>query len=156
MTKRCFCADALVVSGNKTLLVKHKGLGIWIFPGGHINPGEEPDKAAHRECKEETGIDVRIIDCSGEKFAGKLSKSRPLPMLVLENLARYPDETHIHYSFKYLAKPMGRKKKLSFDPGESTDARWFTEKEVRDKKTPIHPNIRRQLLYAFKMAKKYG
>jgi 8-oxo-dGTP pyrophosphatase MutT (NUDIX family) len=30
----------------------------WCLPGGHVDPGEEPEAAAHRELLEETGLKV--------------------------------------------------------------------------------------------------
>jgi mutator protein MutT len=32
--------------------------GYWEFPGGKCEPGEPPDQAALRECREETGLEV--------------------------------------------------------------------------------------------------
>ena len=34
--------------------------GLWEFPGGKIEPGETPEAAAVRECREETGLTVRV------------------------------------------------------------------------------------------------
>lgn len=36
--------------------------GKWVHPGGHIKRGEDPKKAAERECYEETGIKCKAVD----------------------------------------------------------------------------------------------
>jgi len=36
--------------------------GMCEFPGGKIEPGESPAGAARRECEEETGIAVEVVD----------------------------------------------------------------------------------------------
>lgn len=35
--------------------------GYWEFPGGKLNDGETAAEAATRECSEETGVDVEVI-----------------------------------------------------------------------------------------------
>jgi len=40
--------------------------GKWIGVGGHVEQGETIDEAAIREIKEETGLDVHSLSCSGE------------------------------------------------------------------------------------------
>lgn len=40
----------------KVLLVHHKKLGLWLGPGGHVEPRETTDEALVRELKEETGL----------------------------------------------------------------------------------------------------
>lgn len=49
-------ASAIVVGPRGTLLHRHKRLGIWLQPGGHVDRGEAPEDAAVRETTEETGI----------------------------------------------------------------------------------------------------
>jgi len=34
--------------------------GLWTLPAGFVNGGEDPAKAAERECLEETGLSVRV------------------------------------------------------------------------------------------------
>jgi ADP-ribose pyrophosphatase YjhB (NUDIX family) len=36
------------------------GYGLWVFPGGYVDRGEEITAAAKREAKEEAGLDVRL------------------------------------------------------------------------------------------------
>jgi ADP-ribose pyrophosphatase YjhB (NUDIX family) len=36
------------------------GYGLWVFPGGYVDRGEEVTAAAIREAKEEAGLDVRL------------------------------------------------------------------------------------------------
>jgi 8-oxo-dGTP diphosphatase len=35
--------------------------GFWEFPGGKVEPGETPQAAARRECREETGLAVDVV-----------------------------------------------------------------------------------------------
>ena len=155
--KRCFCANVVVIDRNRVLLVKHKGFGIWIFPGGHIDAGEDPDVAALRECKEETGLDVELVDFGGLKFANEQINSKPLPMLIAEDKAVYPNETHYHYSMTYLATLKDKKGNFVFDPVESTDIRWFPKEEIEsgeEFRGERMSNIKRILLSAFEVAER--
>jgi 8-oxo-dGTP pyrophosphatase MutT (NUDIX family) len=49
-------ASAIVVSSAGVLLHRHKRLGMWVQPGGHVDPGETVAQAACREVAEETGL----------------------------------------------------------------------------------------------------
>lgn len=48
-------------SKKKILLVKRRDVPVWVIPGGGIEEGETPEKAAIREAKEESGFDIKII-----------------------------------------------------------------------------------------------
>jgi 8-oxo-dGTP pyrophosphatase MutT (NUDIX family) len=53
-------ASAIVVGVRGVVLHRHKRLGLWLQPGGHVDPGEAPWDAAVREAAEETGLPVRL------------------------------------------------------------------------------------------------
>lgn len=60
-----FTASAFVLSpqGDELLLLLHQKLGLWLQPGGHIEPGDAHFRAAAlRELEEETGLrDVAVL-----------------------------------------------------------------------------------------------
>lgn len=57
---------AVIFHGNgearKFLLIKNNRSVNWGYPKGHIEPGETKEEAALREVKEETGLDIEIIN----------------------------------------------------------------------------------------------
>ncbi|MFX1376842.1 MAG: NUDIX hydrolase [Promethearchaeota archaeon] len=58
----------LLIRENTLLLVKRKynpDAGYWSIPGGHLDLGEEVEKAAEREAYEETGFKVKVSKLAG-------------------------------------------------------------------------------------------
>lgn len=54
-------AGAVTVADGQLLMVHHRRLGIWIEPGGHVDPTDRsPHHAAAREMAEETGVVGRL------------------------------------------------------------------------------------------------
>jgi 8-oxo-dGTP pyrophosphatase MutT (NUDIX family) len=49
-----------IVRDGAVLLHHHAKTGKWLPPGGHIELDEDPNEAAIREAKEETGFDVEL------------------------------------------------------------------------------------------------
>lgn len=55
----------IVIKENKVLLGKRigaSGKGTWCFPGGHLEYFESFAECAVRETKEETGLDIKLIN----------------------------------------------------------------------------------------------
>lgn len=101
-------ASAIVTSPAGTILHRHKRLGLWLQPGGHIAPGEPPERAALRETAEETGLRA-IHPATG-------------PELVHVDV-HDGGRGHTHLDLRYLlhappAPPCP-------PDGESQDVRWF-------------------------------
>lgn len=53
----------ITAEDDKIVLVRRAiepGYGLWVFPGGYVDRGEEVTVAAIREAREEAGLDVRL------------------------------------------------------------------------------------------------
>jgi 8-oxo-dGTP diphosphatase len=60
--------DAIIQKNSQILLVKRKKdpfKGYLVLPGGFVNEGERVEDAAKREIKEETSLDIELIDILG-------------------------------------------------------------------------------------------
>ncbi len=58
-------AAALIENDNSVLLVRRAidpAQGRWTIPAGFVDAGEDPVKAAERECYEETGLKVKVTE----------------------------------------------------------------------------------------------
>lgn len=98
---RHFTATTFVVWRGGVLLHRHKKLGRWFPPGGHVEPNELPDEAAVREVLEESGVRVALV---GER-ALPVYEPRQLVRprgVQLETIA----PSHEHIDLIYFAKPL--------------------------------------------------
>lgn len=100
-------ASGIVVGPRGTALHRHKRLGIWMQPGGHIDAGETPPVAALREAQEELGLAV----------AHAAAGPRLLQLDVHDAALG-----HHHLDLRYLL--LGEDADPMPPPGESPDARW--------------------------------
>ncbi len=59
-------AAGVIERDGKVLLTRRKEgqhlAGKWEFPGGKLNPGEDPRDAVVRECREECAIDIEALE----------------------------------------------------------------------------------------------
>ena len=59
-------AAAVLIDQGRVLLTRRLDgrhlAGMWEFPGGKLEPGESPEDAVVRECAEECGIEVEVVD----------------------------------------------------------------------------------------------
>ncbi len=54
---------AVIIKDDQVLLTRRVNIpqqGLWTFPGGFVDAGEDPAQAAARECFEETGLRVKV------------------------------------------------------------------------------------------------
>jgi len=110
---------AVILQDGKILLVKRRaepGKGRWSIPGGSVHLGERVRDATIREAKEESGLDIEIVD------------DRPLDVfdsIITDDRGR----TKYHFALlEFLAKPKGGTLKAAEDVAE---ARWVSLEEVK-------------------------
>ncbi len=136
--RKCIVASGILIEGGKALLVFHEKLGVWLYPGGHVEEGETPSEAVVREFREETGLEVEPVGPRRGVSSNDVVEE-PLPLAILREVVRYPTETHIHYDLVFLVKRVG---------GSLRQGVWFSREELDNIKT--YPNVREVLRLAFR------
>jgi predicted NUDIX family NTP pyrophosphohydrolase len=105
---------------------KNKDAGAWSIPKGEFTEDEDPLKAAQREFREETGIEV-----SGNFIAltpVKLKSSKLVHAWALEKDVDHTSITSNHFPLEWPPKS-GK----MIEVPEVDKAGWFTAKEAKEK-----------------------
>ncbi len=113
-----FTVAIFVVDGGKVLLIHHRNLDHWLPLGGHIELDEDPETAARREAKEESGLEVERL---GERPPTTGPGTRALIAPRFLDIHRITD-THEHVGMIYWARPKGGQLRLA--ASEHHDIRW--------------------------------
>lgn len=98
-----FAVAVFVVHERKVLLVHHRQLNKWLPLGGHIELDENPESAALREAKEESGLEIELI---GERPPTTGCGTRALIAPRFLDIHRI-SPTHEHICMIYWARPKG-------------------------------------------------
>lgn len=168
--KICLIAVGLCVVDGKALLIKHKKIGQWMCPGGHIDENEPPHLAAEREFFEETGVRAKAVgvgptgeECdflplpvisnlhwiSRQNYQARLGKKARGKLVQPDHNWRHGCEQHL--SFAYLLQPTSKKLTPVLNKKECLDVGWFSTKEIKKLKE-MSADIRREILWAMKAA----
>jgi 8-oxo-dGTP diphosphatase len=131
---RHYTASAVVFDDDdRVLLVHHNKVGLWLYPGGHIDPNEDPAQAALREVREETGIQAVAI---GEPtFSHPAVRSHASPWAIIEmDVTDSKVGAHHHIDLVYVCRAAGGE--LTAQMEEVGGARWVPVADVAGLATP--------------------
>jgi 8-oxo-dGTP pyrophosphatase MutT (NUDIX family) len=126
--ERHHTATAYIVWEDRTLLLWHSRLRMWLPPGGHCEPNEDPVQAARREALEESGVDVDIIPppdlitCVGPEVLP------PPAVILIEDIVRDDQPFHQHIDHVYYT--MARQAVDFEAPIPHGAHRWVTREEL--------------------------
>jgi 8-oxo-dGTP diphosphatase len=108
---------AVAIKNGNILLVKRAfepGAGKWSIPGGLVELGEKLSEACAREMKEETGIDIEVLE-----------------LINAFDMVDRDESGKVMYHYvliDFLAKPIGGDERGS---AEVTEMRWVAREEAR-------------------------
>lgn len=119
-----FTVAIFIVREGKVLLILHRKLNKWLPVGGHIELDEDPEMAALREAREESGYEVELL---GERPPTTEPGTRALITPRFMDIHRI-NETHEHIGLIYWARPKAGE--LSRAEEEHHDIRWVAAEEL--------------------------
>jgi 8-oxo-dGTP diphosphatase len=131
---RHLTASAIVLDdAGRVLLVEHNKAGLWLYPGGHVEPNEDPAQAVLREVREEVGIDVYIV--ADSRFGHPAVAVVPPPFtILLVEVADAKVGAHQHIDLVYACRPLSTD--LVHQPEELGGCRWIPVTELSVLRTP--------------------
>jgi ADP-ribose pyrophosphatase YjhB (NUDIX family) len=109
---------------GRILMIRRTDNDLYSIPGGQVEPGETLTQAAVREVKEETNVDIEIIDLIG-------LYSNPNHVIAYDD-----GEVRQEFSICFRAVARGGKPHAS---NESSEVLWAAYEELF--KLNIHPSI---------------
>src|SRR5581483_8045635 len=131
-----FTVAIFVVHDAKILLIHHRKLDKWLPLGGHIELDEDPEQAALREAKEESGLDVELL---GERPPTSGSGTRALIAPRFLDIHRI-NPTHEHIGLIYWARP--RQGTLALAALEHHDIRWCTAADLENLRPAMSDGVK--------------
>jgi 8-oxo-dGTP diphosphatase len=117
------------VRDASTLLVDHRLSGLWLPPGGHVEPGEDPAFTARREAREELGIEADFSVVGETPFFLSVTRTVITAGAAATPADRAAHRAHTDVSLWYLlAGQPGMP--ITLDAREFTGGRWWAADEV--------------------------
>jgi 8-oxo-dGTP pyrophosphatase MutT (NUDIX family) len=126
-----FTVAIFVVHKDKVLLIHHRKLDKWLPLGGHIELDEDPEAAALREAREESGLEVELL---GDRPPTTEPGTRALIAPRFLDIHRITD-SHEHIGMIYWARPKSGTLALAVE--EHHDVRWCGAADLEQLRPPM-------------------
>ncbi len=142
-----YTVEVFIVYKDQVLLRMHDKYKIWLSVGGHVELDEDPNEAAIREVKEETGLKVELWDSllTAPRINNKDYKELiPPKFLMIHSI----NETHRHCNMTFFAKSESDVIKPEYADDISNEFKWVTKEELE--KMDLKNNIKIYALEALK------
>ena len=130
-----FTVAIFVIENGKILLIHHRNLNKWLPLGGHIELDEDPEQAALREAKEESGLDVELL---GERPPTTSPGTRALIAPRFMDIHRITDQ-HEHIGLIYWAHR--RAGEVTLSPSEHYGIRWCSLADLAQLEPRLSPAV---------------
>jgi len=131
-----FTVAIFVVHEGRVLVIHHRKLDRWLPLGGHIELEEDPEQAALRETREESGLDVQLL---GERPPTTGPGTRALIGPRYLDIHRISD-THEHIGMIYFARPKGGQVTLA--QAEHHDICWCGANQLDALQPPMSDAVK--------------
>jgi len=107
---------------RQVLLLLHKKIGEWVYPGGHADGDWHLLRSALRECFEETGLEKVEVLPPRQIPDSKVAIHCPhlFQRFAIKPNSRDPE--HVHFDSVFVFRALS--KKANFDPAESNNLCW--------------------------------
>ncbi|MGQ9675977.1 MAG: NUDIX domain-containing protein [Chloroflexota bacterium] len=107
-------AGGIVLVGDR-LVLRRTDRGDWVFPKGHVEPGESLEEAAVREIREETGLEATVLDYAGEVCFRQNGELRHVHFFIMRAVGQLPSWSSHLGRDTYLVDASGAWRVLSFE-----------------------------------------
>lgn len=131
-----FAVTIFIVHSEKVLFIKHKSLGIWLAVGGHVELDEDPETAALREVREESGLEIELLGTRPD--VAMTNGQMLIPPIFLDIHDITP--SHKHIGMVYFAR--AKTDRVVLAEHEHDDIRWLTAADLDDPRYNLLPQIR--------------
>jgi len=108
---------------DQIMLVDHKKAELWLPPGGHVEPDEDPKETVRREAEEELGIEAKFL------------VDEPLLLTVTKTVGNVAKHTDVSLWYLLKGDPSHA---LNYDRSEFNQICWFGIDEIPFGKSDPH------------------